>query len=563
MPIFLPEDVADLHYNGFSNKYVENKEARLNYCRVLWPLLHYLPGEVQFTERYWDAYIQANSMFAKAILDLEPKDHDIIWIHDYHLFALPRMLRRGLETKSRIGFFLHTPFPSSEVFKTLPVRKEILLGVFASDLIGFHANDYLQHFTSSCVKLIGATKSINDLAHNGKTTKVRTIPIGIDPNHFSKGLADVEVQKKLDDLKSAFLGKKIILGVDRLDYIKGLQNKFAAFSAFLGKYPDYKEKVVLIQVAVPTRLDVDNYTELRDIIYELAGKCNGLYGSSDNIPLHLINQSVNYCDLCALYQLADICLITSVRDGMNLVALEYVASQERAQGTLMLSEFTGASQSLGDAITINPWDIDGLADQIERALNLNAEYKSQSHQRLARYVESYSALSWSESFINILKDFHSSNICPIYWDSLEENILNGQDFVFLIDENLLKKPNDTLLLPETCTVFVISQDMTVNVNQNVGQINLRTGFYRKPNDERGMISQDAKMVETIRSTIMSSIPKQYVSMPGYEMQTSDFEIGLRFVYGEEESWNIHVDELLSSISHLLDQNFIEVRNVKS
>jgi trehalose 6-phosphate synthase len=267
IPVFIDDELADRHYNGFSNS-------------ILWPLFHYHPGEITFDESAWEAYKEANRLFAKAVAK-EVQDGDLIWVHDYHLMLLPEMLREEIgdsKENVKIGFFLHTPFPSSEIYRILPVRNELLLGVLHCDLIGFHTYDYTRHFLSACSRLLGLATTPNGIEFQGKVIACGAFPIGIDPEKFQEGLKKEKVQKRIAQLEQKFQGVKLMVGVDRLDYIKGVPQKLHALEVFLSDHPEWVGKVVLVQVAVPSRQDVEEYQNLRAVVNELVGRINGKFG---------------------------------------------------------------------------------------------------------------------------------------------------------------------------------------------------------------------------------------------------------------------------------------------
>ena len=251
---------------------------------ILWPLFHYHPGEITFDEAAWNGYVEANRLFAKAMAK-DVQDGDLVWVHDYHLMLLPQMLREEIgQSKSnvKIGFFLHTPFPSSEIYRILPVRNEILLGILHCDLIGFHTYDYARHFLSSCSSILGRTTTPNGVEFDGKIITVGAFPIGIDPDKFAEGLQKENVKIRIAVLEQKFAGMKIIVGVDRLDYIKGVPQKLHALEVFLTDHPEWIGKVVLVQVAVPSRQDVEEYQNLRAVVNELVGRINGKFGGFES-----------------------------------------------------------------------------------------------------------------------------------------------------------------------------------------------------------------------------------------------------------------------------------------
>ncbi|KAJ3351024.1 Trehalose-6-P synthase/phosphatase complex synthase subunit [Allomyces javanicus] len=392
VPVFLPEQIADLHYNGFSNS-------------ILWPLLHYCPGEIAFREDQWDAYHAANVMFAEAVLE-HLQDGDMVWVQDYHLMLLPALLRAKCADQFphiKLGFFLHTPFPSSEIYRILPVRREILLGILECDVVGFHTWDYARHFLSSCTRILGLSTLPNGVEYEGRMVHVGTFPIGIDPDQFIAGLAKPAVQDRLATLRSKFQGVKMIVGVDRLDYIKGVPLRLLAFEVFLSQHPEWIGKCVLVQVAVPSRTDVDEYQQLRSTVNELVGRINGQYGTVEFMPIHLLNKSVQFDELVALYAAADVCVVSSTRDGMNLVCGEYVAAQRDGKGVLIMSEFAGAAQSLDGSILVNPWNTDELAQAYHQAVTMDQATRAANHAKMWRYVTKYTARHWGTSFIDELR----------------------------------------------------------------------------------------------------------------------------------------------------------------
>ncbi|KAI6110218.1 glycosyltransferase family 20 protein [Pisolithus croceorrhizus] len=413
--VYLEDDIADRHYNGFSNS-------------ILWPLFHYHPGEMNFDEENWTAYRQANMRFAEAVLS-QITPGAMVWVQDYHLMLLPMMLRglvdgsaggewqkrelskitEGIEEHCspstekipgvKIGFFLHTPFPSSEIYRILPVRREILLGILFCDLIGFHTYDYARHFLSSCTRILGLPTMPNGVEFEGRLAHVGTFPIGIEPASFIENLKKESVTSRITQLEQRFAGVKLIVGVDRLDYIKGVPQKLHALELFLSQHPEWIGKVVLVQLAVPSRQDVEEYQNLRSTVNELVGRINGRFGTVDFMPIHFMHKSLPFDELCALYAVSDVCLVSSTRDGMNLVSYEYIACQQARQGVLILSEFAGAAQSLNGSIVVNPWDSQQVADAIHEAVTMDADSRAEKHRKLFKYVNKYSAAFWGSSFI--------------------------------------------------------------------------------------------------------------------------------------------------------------------
>ncbi|AMD18789.1 HBL113Cp [Eremothecium sinecaudum] len=394
IPIFLSDELADLHYNGFSNS-------------ILWPLFHYHPGEINFDEQAWLAYNEANLAFAREI-QMNIKENDIVWVHDYHLMLLPELIRNYInETKKlqnvKLGWFLHTPFPSSEIYRILPVRQEILRGVLSCDLVGFHTYDYARHFLSAVQRVLNVNTLPNGVEFGGRFVNVAAFPIGIDVDNFTEGLKQESVIARVKQLKETFKDCKIIVGVDRLDYIKGVPHKLHAMEVFLNEHPEWIGKVVLVQVAVPSRGDVEEYQYLRTMVNELVGRINGQFGTVEFVPIHFMHKSIPFSELISLYSVSDVCLVSSTRDGMNLVSYEYIACQQEIKGTLILSEFTGAAQSLNSAIIVNPWNTDELSEAIHESLTLPTEKREANWEKLYKYISKYTSAFWGENFVQELQ----------------------------------------------------------------------------------------------------------------------------------------------------------------
>ncbi|KAL2174929.1 glycosyltransferase family 20 protein [Thermothelomyces heterothallicus CBS 202.75] len=391
IPVFVDDELADRHYNGFANS-------------ILWPLFHYHPGEITFDESAWAAYREVNRLFAQTVIK-DVQDGDLVWVHDYHLMLLPQMLREeiGKSKKNvKIGFFLHTPFPSSEIYRILPVREQLLLGILDCDLIGFHTYDYARHFLSSCSRILSTATTPNGVDWNGRFVTVGAFPIGIDPDKFVEGLKKESVQNRIAALKRKFEGVKLIVGVDRLDYIKGVPQKLHALEVFLTEHPEWIGKIVLVQVAVPSRQDVEEYQNLRAVVNELVGRINGKFGTIEFMPIHFLHQSVSFDELTALYAVSDVCLVSSTRDGMNLVSYEYIATQRERHGVMILSEFTGAAQSLNGSLIVNPWNTEELANAIHDAVTMSPEQREANFRKLERYVFKYTSAWWGQSFVTEL-----------------------------------------------------------------------------------------------------------------------------------------------------------------
>jgi len=424
IPVFLTKEVASRFYDGFSNN-------------VLWPLFHFVPlntDQIETSDEEWQAYRDANKLFTDAVAELSPGADDVIWVHDYHLMLVPGMLRRRLPT-AQIGFFLHIPFPNADFFKVLPQGSEILRGLLASNLIGFHIYEYALNFKNSCLRILqGSKETPQCIDYKGRKTAIAIHPLGIDPQYWFDAVeSNLRVRAIISELRSKFKGIRIILGVDRLDYVKGLEHKLSGWRLFLSKYSEWVGKVVLIQICVPTRQGIPKYRELANSVHRLVGSINGKFGTVTYVPTRFLDKSIGFEKLAALYHVADACLITSLRDGMNLVAYEYVAAQgrrgfssielknesdthvmspdleSRPPGILLLSKFTGAAQNLGaGAIRINPWDIKRMADTIKYALDMKSSERKIYHRNALQYVVTHTVQDWTTAFLSRLQEAHMS-----------------------------------------------------------------------------------------------------------------------------------------------------------
>ncbi|KAI8817533.1 glycosyltransferase family 20-domain-containing protein [Fimicolochytrium jonesii] len=390
VPVLIDEKKAAGHYEG--------------YCKTdLWPLMHYVLWDAALDSnrqdtKLWEDYKSVNEDFAKTIVKVY-QPGDVIWIHDYHLLLLPSLLRAAIP-EACIGFFLHTPFPSSELFRCLPKRKEILKGVLGSTMIGFQTYSYARHFLSSCTRVLGLESTPIGVDYNGSSVAIHIIPIGIDPTELERRRKLPNVLEKMASIKEMYAGKKIIIGRDKLDHVKGVQHKMNAFQSFLTMFPEWQNKVVLIQVTSPPERDSP---KLEAKVSELVSRINGSFGTLEFAPVHHYHQHLEQDDYYALLSIADLGLITAVRDGMNTTSHEFVVCQREKKGPLILSEFTGTAGSLSAAILVNPWDYQGVANTINEALTLSKEEKAIKHQQMLDHVLSNTAAFWAATFVKELR----------------------------------------------------------------------------------------------------------------------------------------------------------------
>ncbi|HTM04540.1 MAG TPA: bifunctional alpha,alpha-trehalose-phosphate synthase (UDP-forming)/trehalose-phosphatase [Vicinamibacterales bacterium] len=381
-----PEEV-DGYYHGFANG-------------VVWPLFHYSIDRVPVDTAGWPEYRAANEAFAAEVA-AEYRPGDTIWVHDYHLMLLPGLLRQRLPD-ARIGFFLHIPFPSSEVFRVLPWRREILHGLLGADLIGFHTFSYMRHFLTSLLHVEGVEADVDRVRVGGREVRVGAFPMGIDAGSLAALAADPQVRARVAEIRQEAGGRRIVLGVDRLDYTKGIPRRLAAVGQLLERDPTLRDGMRYIQIAVPSRGDVESYRCFRREVEETVGRMNGTYGTLRSLPIHYVHQSVALEELVALYCAADVLLVTPLRDGMNLVGKEFAASRIDDDGVLILSEFAGAASELQGAVTVNPYDVHSLADTLARALNMPIDERRARMRSLRRRVCSHDVFVWTEDFLRHL-----------------------------------------------------------------------------------------------------------------------------------------------------------------
>ncbi|HZI79132.1 MAG TPA: bifunctional alpha,alpha-trehalose-phosphate synthase (UDP-forming)/trehalose-phosphatase [Vicinamibacterales bacterium] len=385
------------YYDGFSNG-------------VIWPLFHYLLDRLPLRTQNWDAYRRVNQRFADAIVD-ELRPGELVWVHDYHLMLVPGLVRER-RPDARIGFFLHIPFPSAEVFRILPWRRELLMGVLGADLVGFHTPSYAGHFAAAVHAQCGLDASHDRVRVEGRTVRLGHFPMGPDVEQFERLARDQAVREETARLREESRGRFLFLGVDRLDYTKGIPRRLVAFERLLQRDPSLRDKVRLVQLAVPSRSGVREYASFRKQVEELVGRINGSLGTLDSVPIHYLHQTVTPEQLTALYCAADAMLVTPLRDGMNLVAKEYIAARADEDGVLLLSEFAGAAEELGEAVIINPYDENGMADSMAHAMAMGRPERTARMRALRRRVLSRPVNDWAQRFLEAVTEAAESRGGP-------------------------------------------------------------------------------------------------------------------------------------------------------
>ncbi len=388
LPVSLSRKDIKLFYHGFSN-------------RTIWPLFHYFPNYTVYDRNLWEAYERVNIKFRDEVLKSAGSE-DTIWIHDYQLMLLPRLIRERLP-EAEIGFFLHIPFPSFEIFRLFPWRDEILKGLLGSDLIGFHTYDYVRHFLSSVRRLLGYDHTLGQLLIENRIVKAEVFPMGIDYERYARAGQTPKVKREVARIKKRLGGRKTIISIDRLDYTKGILHRLAAFDHFLKTNTGFLGNVTLILVAVPSRTSVETYAQLKKELDEQVGRINGKYGTMSWIPVWYLYRSLPFNTLVSLYSVADAALVTPLRDGMNLIAKEYIAARGDSGGVLILSGLAGAVHELSEAVVVNPNNIEQVASAIVQALQMPLEEQVERNRVMQYRIRRYNVERWAEDFLERLE----------------------------------------------------------------------------------------------------------------------------------------------------------------
>jgi len=475
IPLFLDSTLYNKYYNGFCNA-------------TLWPLFHYFPSFVIYNQESFDAYEQVNQMFAEKLKSIV-QPGDVVWIHDYQLFLLPGMLRT-IFPYAHIGFFLHIPFPSFEIFRSLhrQWKDKIINGLLGADLIGFHTHEYVQHFLKTVRMVTGYDHHFRLIATSQRKVKAELFPLGIEFKKFHDSAKDAVVLEERSRVAGNFAEKKILFSVDRLDYTKGVTHRLAGFEKFLLDHPEWREKVVFILVVVPSRQVVSKYNERRKLIEEQVGSINGKFSTLSWQPVIYRYSHLNFTELCALYQAADVALVTPLRDGMNLVAKEFVASCADRQGVLILSQLAGAANELSEALLVNPLDEQEVANAIFQALHMPTEEQNYRLQMMQQRLLDYDVNHWVKDFLqqlDLVKEQQRNEGRKVLTVPLQKKIVN--DFAQADIRNLLLDYDGTLV--------------GFNKNPNAARpddhlLTLLTSLASKPNTNVTIISgRDARILE--------------------------------------------------------------------
>lgn len=570
-PVFPDRKAYTGYYNGFANS-------------TIWPLFHYFTTLCEFELSHYVAYRDVNRVFADALLE-EIRDNDLIWIHDYHLMLLPQMIREK-KPHASIGFFLHIPFPSSEIYRILPKewREAILRGMLGADLIGFHTNDYVMHFLKSVQMILGSDNEMRNIRYENRIVRTEIFPISIDFDKFHNAFDNKIVSRRRNELREAFPDKKIIFSIDRLDYTKGVIDRLRAYEYFLQKYPRFRKEVVFLMVVVPSRDNIRKYSERKRAIDELIGFLNGKFGTMKWQPVIYRYTSIKFEELVALYTLCNLALITPLRDGMNLVAKEFVASRKDAQGVLILSEMAGAASELSEALMVIPNDREDTAEKILQALEMPPEEQKKRILAMQGRIRNYTVVDWATDFISQLQDIKNEQgrMRVNYLDDRNRRRLsrvyqNARSRLFLLDYDgtlvhLQKHPSDAVptaevlqVLRQLCSirsnsVFIISgrdKDTLMQWFDGV-PVNLvaehgATIYY---ND--GSIDRNEALSISWKEKAQEIIAKYVQRCPKSMMEEKQYSVAWHFRNADRELGDLRANQLFLELNEVFANSDLQV-----
>ncbi len=569
VPVFLSRTEQDRFYSGFSN-------------RTIWPLFHYFPQYATFQTDLWESYVHVNQLFCNEIIKHINKD-DLIWVHDYQLMLLPSLLREQLPGAS-IGFFLHIPFPSLEIFRLLPWRKQLLEGLMGSDLIGFHTYDYLRHFLNSARRLLGCENTFCQIAYKGRTVKSDVFPMGIDYDRFSKISTSPEVAKEISSIRRKNGNQKLIIAIDRLDYTKGILQRLAAFDLFLDRHPRFKEKVTMILIEVPSRTSVESYRLLKKEIDEQIGRINGKHGNIGWVPVLNLYRSLPFATLAALYTTSEVALVTPLRDGMNLVAKEYVATKQKNPGVLILSEMAGAAREMGEALIVNPNNSEEIAEAIREALEMNEEEQSSRIRSMQTRLQRYDVKRWAQDFVAKLENtlelqakLQTLRLSKQARNTLLEKAANSKKTLILLDydgtlvsfqnkpekaepDEKLKKLLLELNSDPSRSVAIISGRDKISLEKWFGESGIllcaeHGVWLKEPQGHWATIEpQQSDWKEEIRPILQLFTDRT----PGALLEEKDFSLAFHYRNADPELAQLRVRELMDALIHLVSNRNLSV-----
>ncbi|CAM0954574.1 unnamed protein product [Alopecurus aequalis] len=578
-PVFLPPDLYDRFYQNFCKGY-------------LWPLFHYMlpfataaqaPNDApsvggRFDRASWEAYVLANKHFFEKVVEVINPEDDYVWVHDYHLMALPTFLRRRFN-RLRIGFFLHSPFPSSEIYRSLPVREEILRTMLNCDLIGFHTFDYARHFLSCCSRMLGieyqSKRGYIGLDYYGRTVGIKIMPVGIHMGQLQSVLRLPEMQRKVAELRQQFEGKAVLLGMDDMDIFKGINLKLLAFEYMLKMHPKWQGRAVLVQIANPARGKGKDIEVIRAEIQDSCDRINRQFGRTGYSPIVFIDQNVPSVEKLAYYTVAECVVVTAVRDGMNLTPYEYIVCRQGLPSSdtspevsgprksmLVVSEFIGCSPSLSGAIRVNPWNIEATAESLNEAISMSEHEKQLRHEKHYRYVSTHDVAYWSRSFIQDLERACKDHFRKPCW-----GIGLGFGFrVVALDPNFAKLSFDSILMS-----YGRSKSRAIFLDYD-GTLVPQSSIYQKPSEElvsiiNTLCSDRSNIVFIVSGRSKASLASMFSSCPmlgiaaehGYFLRWTRDEEWQTSAQSQDVGWMQMAEPVMNLYTESTDGSYIETK----
>jgi trehalose 6-phosphate synthase/phosphatase len=582
LPVFLSEEAMDRFYLGFCNA-------------TIWPLFHYFPTYTSYDEACWEEYRQVNHAFFEAVRK-ELRPDDVVWVHDYQLMLLPRLLREAFP-RIPIGFFLHIPFPSFELFRLLPNhwRQELLEGILGASLIGFHTHDYTRHFLSCILRTLGHEHHLGRITLRDRTVKADTFPMGVDFDKFYDAAKSAETDERVVKLRDKFDGLKVVFSVDRLDYTKGILNRLQGYDLFLRQNPQWHGKVVFILAIAPSRTGVETYMAMKREIDEWVGRIHGSYGSMQWTPILYQYRNMSFPQLISMYRFCDIALITPLRDGMNLVAKEFLASRTDQSGVLILSEMAGASKEMGEALIINPFHHWEIATALGEALNLPPETQRQRNQIMQDRLRRYTVIRWAEDFVHALAQTQKTQMAaltrafgPEVQETMLEHYRRAARRAILLDydgtlvpfvgDPKTARPDDELLellrmlaAQESTDVVIVSGRSRSELESWLGHLPVgfvaEHGLWLRPagGDWRLLKQVTADWKDQIRPILQLYVDR----LPGALLEEKEFSLAWHYRRADPDQGSVRAKELLDDLGdytrnidvQVLEGNkVIEIRN---
>ena len=570
-PVFLSEEEMDTYYYGFSNA-------------TIWPLFHYFTSKTIYQEENWISYKRVNEKFYHCAERFFREDA-LVWIHDYQLMLLPNLVKDNYP-EIHVGFFLHIPFPSFEIFRLLIWREEILVGLLGSDIIGFHTHDYVRHFLNSTRRILGTEDNLNTIDYEGRRIFVDAFPMGIDYQRFSGDPGDTELCQELTQLENPE-DMKLVLSVDRLDYTKGIPERIYAFKKFLILYPEYIEKVRLILIVAPSREIIEAYDELLREIKEAVSETNGEFGTLNWMPIWFFFRSFSQENLINFYRHSDVLLVTPLRDGMNLVAKEYLASRVDLQGMVVLSETAGAASQLVEAVIVNPNDLEEIARGIKYAIDMPLEEKMARNRAMCKRIKEYNVNYWADEFVHALRRKVAENASkapearlekeiPL----LEKNYINAANRILFLDyDGTLvgfkpipeqAYPDDELLNdletlakdPKNTIVITSGRDRIILENwlghiPNIHLVSSHGLWHREP--ETKAWKKVTVVSNRWKKSILPILDLYTDHMPGAFVEEKEYSLVLHYRQCDPDMVNMKISELKETLQGMINTSNLELQ----